>query len=264
MSAPYLRGSVTARTRCRDALIAMAPCLIAAWYFYGPAVLLLLICAAAGCAAGEAALSAARRTVIRLDDLSFLVSALVLTLLIPAGTPWWAVLAGGALAGGVKGVWGGLGKNWLNPAALAALILYAARLCPAGALDEGVHRFLGAASGGPMGGCAPLLIALGYGFLCIRGLTRPTFSLCFLLTALAPELFLNVPGGIMGGTLLLAALFCGSDGVTTPLNMGAQVILGAFCGLATAFLRAGLAIDGALLALLAANLLTRPLDRIMN
>ena len=277
MSAPYVRTQRTTWTRNRDALIAMAPALLAGWYFHGLHAILLTACVFLGAAAGEAILSLLIRKKCSLGDLSFAVSALVLTLLTPPDTPLWLAALAGAAAAAIKLAFGGLGRNLVNPAALAALplhVLFLRSLAYQTPLSPLAFLTLQAGSA-VLGGSSLLLLALGWGFLLVRALGRPVLSLSWLggamVLSLALELLgLGLGGGagaallrpLLGGSLPLAALFCASDSVTTPVLKRSQLILGLFCGLVTALGRQLLALDLSLLLVILANLLSRPLDRL--
>ncbi|MDR2521771.1 MAG: RnfABCDGE type electron transport complex subunit D [Spirochaetaceae bacterium] len=84
---------------------------------------LLAACAVAGSLCAELIVSRVRRQYL-LTDLSALCSALVLTLMLPAAiNPAFAFLGAFFATGVVKGAFGGLGANWLNPALAGALFV---------------------------------------------------------------------------------------------------------------------------------------------
>jgi electron transport complex protein RnfD len=99
---------------------------------------LLAVCAIAGSLAAEFVVSRVRGQHL-LTDLSALCSALVFTLMLPAAiNPAFAFLGAFFATSVVKGAFGGLGANWLNPALAAALFvrfswprLYTLALTPA-------------------------------------------------------------------------------------------------------------------------------------
>lgn len=114
--APFIHDS---RTSARDAWLVVATLLpVLGWrvLLSGPPVL-----AAAGLSVLAALVSDALQSGLRrkfeLDDGSACVSGLVVSLLLPIGVPLYIPVAASAFAIlVVKGAFGGLGNNWMNPA----------------------------------------------------------------------------------------------------------------------------------------------------
>ncbi len=281
--APHARCAESTLTRMRDVLIALAPSLLAGWYFYGARVLLLALAGVLASAAGETLFSLALRRPLTLQDGSFAVTGLLCALLLPAGAGWWVAALSAAVAQLQKTLFGGLGRNPLNPALCGTLLVRLTGLCVmagpmetllSGSLPAGGAGilFLGSANGGCIGMCSPLLLLLGYLYLLARELAKPCFALPFLAAlALLGALFPGAGGrvlyplyGLLSGDALLAALYAGADSVTIPQRRRAQAPLGLLGGVLTALSRLLLGLDGALAALLLCNLLSRPSDALLR
>ena len=97
--APFGHCGRLYRHQMRDFIIAMLPMLLTIAFLWGPRVLILPAAAGATAVACEAFTNfVLRRPVLRILNLNSLVIGLTLALLMPAGTPWWALAAGAAAA----------------------------------------------------------------------------------------------------------------------------------------------------------------------
>ena len=122
-ASPHKTGKDTTRRLMLDVLIALAPCLAAGVVFYGLWALLLVVICMATCFASEQLCNLIRRKPFTFD-LSALVTGLILGLNLPPRAPWYIPVIGGVFAIViVKMLFGGLGKNFANPAATARVFL---------------------------------------------------------------------------------------------------------------------------------------------
>ena len=116
-AAPHIRGKDNTRRLMLDVLIALAPALIAAVYFYGERALVLTVISVAACVVCEALICLVMRRPVSVGDLSAVVTGVLLAFSVPHSCPYWALVAGDAFAIiVVKGLVGGLGQNVFNPA----------------------------------------------------------------------------------------------------------------------------------------------------
>jgi len=124
-SSPFLRNNdVSTRGIMADVIIALSPTILASvWFFGQPAIFLL------GVSVGSAVLAewGYRRMTMQdssISDLSAVVTGILVAFNLPANAPWWLAMVGSFLAILlVKQIFGGLGKNFLNPALAARVIL---------------------------------------------------------------------------------------------------------------------------------------------
>ena len=116
-AAPHIRGKDNTRRLMLDVLIALAPALIAAVYFYGERALVLTVISVAACVVCEALICLVMRRPVSVGDLSAVVTGVLITCVMPSAAPWWVGLIGSFFAIiVVKQLYGGIGKNFLNPA----------------------------------------------------------------------------------------------------------------------------------------------------
>ena len=122
-SAPFLRQGVTTPGLMRDVLLALAPVLAMAVWYFGLSALLVTAAATLGAVGTEALFAGTRR----LADGSALLTGLILGLTLPPALPLWMAFLGGAVGIGLgKLIWGGLGHNLFNPALIGRAFLQAA------------------------------------------------------------------------------------------------------------------------------------------
>ena len=300
-SAPYLTTRDTTRTLMLDVLIALMPALLfSGCYFFGPCAFLVTLVSAAGCVGFEALFCLITRRRQTVDDLSAVVTGVLLAFTLPANVPYWAVLLGDFFAiVVVKQLFGGLGKNFLNPALAGRAFLFSfpavmsafpavrswegfaidaqSAATPMASLHTGslpsvslLEMFTGVRSGA-LGEVSAALLLLGGLYLLSRRVIRLRIPLSFLGTVAVLSWCFPQGGNssldwtlysLMGGGLLLAALFMATDFTTSPVTFWGQVVYGVGCGALTVFLRTfGSYPEGVGFAVLVMNLLAWPIDR---
>lgn len=119
-------GSTSTQAIMLQVIFACAPGILLATWFFGYGLLLNLLVAAGFAIATETALLASRGRDFRagLLDYSALVTAVLLAISLPPGSPWWLVGFGSIFAIAIaKHAFGGLGQNPFNPAMCAYLFL---------------------------------------------------------------------------------------------------------------------------------------------
>lgn len=104
-----------------DVLLALTPVIAWSVFLYGVRPITLILICAASVSIVDAAFSViCNRGAI--TDLSCAVTGVIAALLMPASSPLWLPAFVGALAGIIRNVFGGLGRNPINPAATSLLI----------------------------------------------------------------------------------------------------------------------------------------------
>lgn len=300
-SAPHLTTRDTTRTLMLDVLIALMPALLfSGCYFFGPRAFLVTLVSAAGCVGFEALFCLITRRRQTVGDLSAVVTGVLLAFTLPANVPYWAVLMGDFFAiVVVKQLFGGLGKNFLNPALAGRAFLFSfpavmsafpavrswegfaidaqSAATPIASLHAGnlpsvslLEMFTGVRSGA-LGEVSAALLLLGGLYLLARRVIRLRIPLSFLGTVAVLSWCFPQGGNssldwtlysLMGGGLLLAALFMATDFTTSPVTFWGQVVYGVGCGALTVFLRTfGSYPEGVGFAVLVMNLLSWPIDR---
>ena len=116
-SNPHIRGSETTRSIMLDVIIAMLPALIWGIFKFGLEALILTAVSVIGCVFFEWAYRTLMKKPQSAGDLSAVVTGMLLSFVCPPSTPLWMILIGDFFAIiVVKQLFGGIGKNFVNPA----------------------------------------------------------------------------------------------------------------------------------------------------
>ena len=125
-SNPHIRGSETTRSIMLDVIIAMVPALIWAVVCFGVKALTLTAVSVLGCVFFEWLYRKVMHKPQSVGDLSAVVTGMLLAFVCPVQMPYWMILIGDFFAIiVVKQLFGGIGKNFLNPALAGRAVLLA-------------------------------------------------------------------------------------------------------------------------------------------
>ena len=277
-SSPHAHSPVTTQTIMRDVLIALVPALLGSIYFFGFRALLVTLVSAAACVFFEWGFCKIRKLHCKTYDLSAVVTGVLLAFVCPVTIPYWTIILGDFFAIVlVKMLFGGLGKNIVNPALAGRAFLFswpvlmsnwvkvgfdnAAGLLstadavtaatPMSAMHQGalpeesiLDMFLGNI-GGCIGEPSALLLIIGFIYLLYRKVITARIPLAYIGTV-AILAFLFPQGNdriawmaaqVFGGGLMLGAIFMATDYVTSPLTKLGQIVYGIGCGVITILIR---------------------------
>lgn len=277
-SSPHAHSPVTTQTIMRDVLIALVPALLGSIYFFGFRALLVTLVSAAACVFFEWGFCKVRKLHCKTYDLSAVVTGVLLAFVCPVTIPYWTIILGDFFAIVlVKMLFGGLGKNIVNPALAGRAFLFswpvlmsnwvkvgfsnAAGLLstadavtaatPMSAMHQGalpeesiLDMFLGNI-GGCIGETSALLLIIGFIYLLYRKVITARIPLAYIGTV-AILAFLFPQGNdriawmaaqVFGGGLMLGAIFMATDYVTSPLTKLGQIVYGIGCGVITILIR---------------------------
>lgn len=277
-SSPHAHSPVTTQTIMRDVLIALVPALLGSIYFFGFRALLVTLVSAAACVFFEWGFCKVRKLHCKTYDLSAVVTGVLLAFACPVTIPYWTIILGDFFAIVlVKMLFGGLGKNIVNPALAGRAFLFswpvlmsnwvkvgfdnAAGLLstadavtaatPMSAMHQGalpeesiLDMFLGNI-GGCIGETSALLLIIGFVYLLYRKVITARIPLAYIGTV-AILAFLFPQGNdriawmaaqVFGGGLMLGAIFMATDYVTSPLTKLGQIVYGIGCGVITILIR---------------------------
>lgn len=277
-SSPHAHSPVTTQTIMRDMLIALVPALLGSIYFFGFRALLVTLVSAAACVFFEWGFCKIRKLHCKTYDLSAVVTGVLLAFVCPVTIPYWTIILGDFFAIVlVKMLFGGLGKNIVNPALAGRAFLFswpvlmsnwvkvgfdnAAGLLstadavtaatPMSAMHQGalpeesiLDMFLGNI-GGCIGETSALLLIIGFIYLLYRKVITARIPLAYIGTV-AILAFLFPQGNdriawmaaqVFGGGLMLGAIFMATDYVTSPLTKLGQIVYGIGCGVITILIR---------------------------
>lgn len=264
-------------------IAALLPAVIAGVLYYGKNAALILLTTVGSAFLLELLGSLIIRRKQSVHDLSAVVTGLILGMLLPPDLALWKAALGSFIAIIlVKQMFGGIGRNFANPAAVAWIamrLIFAKDMTTWRVPDTGaITRVTPLVSGGTgywdllLGnyasyigtGCAAALL-LGMIFLCFSGIISPAAPVAFLgsfalLTWIGGY---DVLSQLLTGSLVLAACFMACDYTTTPFTVSGKLLFGLGCGILTFLIRhyGGFA-EGAVFAVVLMNLLTSVLNRI--
>ncbi len=288
---------MTTRGMMRDVLIALFPVLVAAFYYFQwLAVKQVLICVVA-CLGAEALFTRMRSRPMVLQDLSALVTGVILGLSLPATAPWYVGVIAALVAMGIgKVIFGGLGMNIFNPAMVGrafVMIAFAGDLAASGYILPGSVDIMSQATpltafkqsgtptpvsvlffggaNGSIGEVSTLACLLGGTYLCVRRVASWEIPLSVLFTTLVAGGIANLADidtpwtvihHLFGGALMFGAFFIATDPVTSPLSPKGKWIFGAGIGVLVIFLRVFSGYpEGLMFAILLMNAVTPLINR---
>ena len=116
-SNPHIRSNETTRSIMLDVIVAMLPALLWAVIWFGMKALTLTAVSVIGCIFWEWLYRKLMKKPQSVGDLSAVVTGMLLAFVCPVTTPYWMILIGGFFSIiVVKQLFGGIGKNFVNPA----------------------------------------------------------------------------------------------------------------------------------------------------
>ncbi len=277
-SSPHVHAPVTTQTIMRDVLIALFPALIGSVYFFGARALMVTLVSAAACVVFEWLWCHLMKKDKKIYDLSAVVTGVLLAFVCPPTIPYWTIIIGDLFAIIlVKMLFGGIGKNFVNPALAGRAFMFswpvamstwvkvgfenAAPLfgtvdavtaaTPLSFLHQGqlpdvriLDAFLGNV-GGCIGETSALLLLIGFLYLLVRRVLTIRIPVSYIGTV-AVLAFLFPQGHdrvtwmayqLFTGGLMLGAIFMATDYVTSPVTHLGQIVYGIGCGVLTILIR---------------------------
>ncbi|MBE6592950.1 MAG: RnfABCDGE type electron transport complex subunit D [Ruminococcaceae bacterium] len=278
--APHVRQKADTRSIMLDVIIAMLPALVASTIIFGYRSLVIVSVSVICCVLFEYLFQKLCKKNVTVGDLSAVVTGILLGFNLPVSIPLWQVIFGALVAiVAVKQLFGGIGKNFANPAITARIVMiisFAGTMTnftsPADATSSAtplaqmgtenmpslLDLFLGNHAGS-LGETCALALIIGFVYLLVRRVitwhTTVTFVGSVALLSLA--FGQNPLEHILTGGLLLGAIFMATDYSTTPSTKWGKVIFGLGCGVITVLIRVfGGYPEGVSFAILLMNILT--------
>ena len=125
-SNPHIRSNETTRSIMLDVIIAMLPALVWSIITFGIKALTLTVVSVVGCVFWEWLYRKLMKKPQSIGDLSSVVTGMLLAFVCPVQMPYWMIIIGDFFAiVVVKQLFGGIGKNFLNPALAGRAVLLA-------------------------------------------------------------------------------------------------------------------------------------------
>ena len=259
---PHVRAAITTRKIMLRVIIAMIPAVIASVIIFGPRALLVEAVTVASCVLLEFLWCTLRHEDPLWKDLSAVVTGLLLAFNLPASIPLYVPVIGSVVAIIVtKQFFGGIGKNFANPAIVARITLavsfpslmtaytypkpYIACDALTSATPLGVTEkipfldlFLGT-NGGVIGETCALALIIGFVYLVATGTIDFTIPVVYVGSVALISLISghDVLHQVLSGGLLLGAIFMATDYVTSPFTRKGKIIFALGCGIITCVIR---------------------------
>lgn len=124
-SSPHMHGPLSTTGIMGDVLIALTPALIWACYIFGMRSLYVTLVCVASCVGFEFLYQKLMKKPVTVSDLSAAVTGVLLAFNLPVTIPLWMPIAGAFFAIViVKQLFGGIGKNIVNPALAARVFMF--------------------------------------------------------------------------------------------------------------------------------------------
>ena len=277
-SSPHVHQEATTKTIMRDVLIALVPALLFAVYNFGFRALTVTAVSVIACYAFEKLWNILMKKHDKTYDLSACVTGVLLAFVCPVTVAYWQIILGAAFAILlVKMLFGGIGRNIVNPALAGRAFMFSwpvamstwvkvgwanqasvfsaadivTEATPLANMHQGMmpeasilDMFLGNV-GGCIGETSALCLLVGFVYLLIRKVISWQIPVAYigtvaLLTFIFPQGNNNLEWmlcHLFGGGLMLGAIFMATDYVTSPLTNLGQIVYGIGCGLLTVMIR---------------------------
>jgi len=296
---PHIRSNNTSRRIMLDVIIALLPAAIASVILFGFKALAMIVTCVAAAVASEYLFNVITKHQQTVGDFSAVLTGLLLALNLSSNTALWECAVGAVFAIVlVKCMFGGMGKNFANPAITGRVFMLLAfssvaggamprmvdavssatpletlgGMLKAGAVDlsamPALSDMLLGVRGGAIGeGCIAALL-LGFVYLLCRKVIKWHIPVIFIGTVFV--CYLAATGdvmfslyAIMAGGLFIGAIFMATDYVTTPISVGGRALFALGCGLITFIIRYFCAYpEGVSFSILIMNLLAPALEKI--
>ena len=277
-SSPHVHSPVTTRTIMRDVLIALAPAMLGAIYFFGPRALTVTLVSVLACFIFEKLWVKMMKQDDKTYDLSFAVTGVLLAFVCPPTIAYWQIVLGALFAIVlVKMLFGGIGRNIVNPALAGRAFMFSwpvamstwvkvgpanwasvfstadivTEATPLANMHQGMmpeatvmDMFLGNV-GGCIGETSAALLLVGLVYLLIRKVITIRIPLFYIGTVAVLSLLFPMGNNglewmaaqLFGGGLMLGAIFMATDYVTSPITKLGQVVYAIGCGALTVLIR---------------------------
>lgn len=294
-SNPHVRDNDTTSGIMLEVIIALLPASIFGVYNFGFRALAVILVTILSTVATEAIYEKLMKKPITVNDLSAVVTGLLLALNLPCEIPFWIAILGGVFAIlVVKMLFGGLGQNFMNPALAARCFLLLSftgqmtrftldgittatplyNMKNGGTYDV-LKMFIGNTAG-TIGETSAIALIIGGVYLLVRGIidfripifyigTFGIFAMIYTMCHGGLDMTF-VAGQLCGGGLMLGAWFMATDYVTSPITKGGRIVFGICLGLLTGAFRLlatpNAAPEGVSYAIIFCNLLVPLIEKV--
>lgn len=293
ITSPHFHDNSSTQRVMLDVIIALIPTSIAGVIIFGSKSLVLMAACIITAVLSEFLFDKATRKANTIGDLSAVVTGLLLALNLGTDVAVWQAVVGSAFAIlFVKCLFGGIGKNFANPAITGRVFMLLAFQSvtsftnPAGvdlvssatplvslkaqAMDQVpslMQMFLGQ-HGGTIGEVCILALIIGWIYLSARKVIKWYVPFAYIATVFVlflafTQSFTYAFYEILAGGLFLGAIFMATDYATTPLTVSGKVVFCIFCGVLTFIIRYFCSLpEGVSFSILIGNLFTPVISKL--
>ena len=290
-SSPHIHTRDSSRRIMLDVIIALLPAAIAGVVIFGAKALGVIAACVITAVVSEALFNLIVHKKQTVGDLSAVVTGLLLALNLSTNVAIWQCVVGTVFAiVVVKCLFGGLGKNFANPAITGRVFMLLAFSTVAGGAKPVVVELVSSATplellaqgsenapglmelflglhGGAIGETCCLALLLGFAWLLFRRVIHWHVPVIFVGTVFV--LYLVFTGSFqmalaesLAGGLFLGAIFMATDYVTSPITLKGKMVFALGCGLVTFIIRYFCAYpEGVSFSILAMNILTPYIEK---
>lgn len=288
---PHIHQGSSTKTIMRDVVIALTPTLIASIIFFGIRAFIIVLLSVISCVLGELLWQKIFKQRVTIDDLSAVVTGILLAFTLPPSVPYYIPVIGGLFAIiVVKQIFGGIGKNFLNPALASRAFLMAtwpaimAKWTLDGVSTATPLELLNGSSAdipslwnvfightaGSLGETSALALIIGGIYLLYKDVITWEIPLSYIVSVFLLSLVFNKTSTplifalyeIFTGGLLLGAIYMATDYTTSPVTKKGKFIMGIGCGVLTCLLRnIGQTPEGVCYSILVMNLFVPMIER---
>lgn len=288
---PHISDKTTTQRIMFDVILSLLPTAVASVVLFGArAALVIMVCVTTS-VLSEWVFERICKRQSTISDLSAVVTGMLLAFNLPADIPiWQAVFGSVAAIIVVKQLFGGIGKNFANPAITARIIMlisftgtmsrYAMPIIydtissatPLAILSgktteelPSITKMLLGIRGGALGETCAVTLILGGIYLLVRKVISWHTPVAFIGTVFVFTLLLgqNPVYHVLSGGLLLGAIFMATDYATTPYTKAGKLVFGIGCGIITVAIRMwGSYPEGVSFSILLMNILTPYINKL--
>ena len=290
-SSPHIHTRDSSRRIMLDVIIALLPAAIAGVIIFGAKALGVIAACVITAVVSEALFNLIVHKQQTVGDLSAVVTGLLLALNLSTNVAIWQCVVGTVFAiVVVKCLFGGLGKNFANPAITGRVFMLLAFSSVAGGAKPAVVELVSSATplellaqgsenapslmelflglhGGAIGETCCLALLIGFAWLLFRRVIKWHVPVIFIGTVFV--LYLVFTGSfqmalaeILAGGLFIGAIFMATDYVTSPITLKGKMVFALGCGLVTFIIRYFCAYpEGVSFSILAMNILTPYIEK---
>ncbi len=288
---PHISAKETTASIMQKVIIALVPAILASTLIFGASALILTAVTVLSCVGFEFLYQKALKLPITIADYSAVVTGILLAFNYPPTLPLWMAVIGAFVAIVIiKQLFGGIGFNFANPAIAARIVMglsfasymnswvypasfsgsdVLASATPLAAYRAGLQvplmDMLLGTTGGVIGETSAIALLIGFVFLVATKVISPIIPVTYVgaVAIFAAALGQDPLVHVLGGGLLLGAIFMATDYTTSPYTTKGKIIFALGLAFITIMIRCfGSMTEGVSYAILLMNILVPYINKL--